>query len=57
MKKKFTSLMKDIDDHKDELKGRLERQEGLKKAIEGLEKEIGVLRCVLMKAHLGYVAC
>jgi hypothetical protein len=37
-----------VDECKEELKTRLELQEGLKKTIEGLEKEVGVLRCVLV---------
>lgn len=44
MKKRFTTLMKEIEDNKGQLAARLERQDGLKRTIEGLEKEIAVLR-------------
>jgi len=44
MKKKFASLQRDIEDNKEAMGNAVERQNGLRKVIEGLEKEIAVLR-------------
>jgi cilia- and flagella-associated protein 57 len=44
MKKKFGALMREMDDNKDEIKARREGLEGQRRTIDGLEKEIGMLR-------------
>jgi uncharacterized coiled-coil DUF342 family protein len=44
MKKKFAALQRDIEENKESIKGALNRQDGLRRVIEGLEKEISVLR-------------
>jgi cilia- and flagella-associated protein 57 len=44
MKKKFAALQRDIEENKDSIRGALERQEGLRRVIDGLDKEIALLR-------------
>lgn len=43
-KKKFSVLMREVDDNKDEIKARREGLDALRRTIDGLEKEIGMLR-------------
>jgi hypothetical protein len=44
MKKKFAALQRDIEENKEAVAAALERLEGLRRVIDGLEKEIALLR-------------